>query len=167
MLQISLKSRVSSPDLELSFYSSLNPIPFSLRLGNFSKLPETIYARNMYGENFIEFRFNKENKQLYDVTLVAIQNNTVNDIDTIELTCDNNVLYNCSIQESSALEFSMPMKIYRSKNAIKISWAIDEKLLRYVFLSRNVLIGIDQNNSVCSIILTSLTQEEIFNVLGF
>ena len=104
---------------------------------------------------------------MYDVTLVAIQNNTVNDIDTIELTCDNNVLYNCSIQESSALEFSMPMKIYRSKNAIKISWAIDEKLLRYVFLSRNVLIGIDQNNSVCSIILTSLTQEEIFNVLGF
>ena len=52
-------------------------IPFSITFGNNITVPETIYTRNLNGENFIEFRFDNNNKSLYEITLVAIQSDTI------------------------------------------------------------------------------------------
>ncbi|RFS19982.1 hypothetical protein DVR12_19850 [Chitinophaga silvatica] len=131
-------------------------------------LPETIYARNISGENFIEFRFDSGTKRLYEITLVAIQNNTVKLLEDRYISTKvsiNNEFFNCYIDEDSDSEISLPMQILRSETSISIFWSIND--LNYYSVSENCLIGVDRNNFLCSISIMKLSKEELFEIFGF
>lgn len=169
MIKTKLKKSEVSPAVELLLYSSLTPIPFSITFGNNQVLPETIYARNLSNENFIEFRFDKNNKQLYEISLVAIDTRNVEELASIEENNLKATFFNCLIdEENSELESVDPVVVYRSKDTIKVVWGAERQhSASYFSLSPNCYIGVDINSCLASVALTALTEEEIFNILGF
>ena len=158
-----------APKIELDLYNSINRIPFSLKVGNCPILSKPIYARNLGGGNFIEFRFDRTNKNLYEMSLVSVDADTVEDIETNEINCQKNEFHNCFIHEAdSKLEDSVPMKIFRDKKSICINWGIEDQTnLEYFLLSSNCFLGINADSYLASVILTNLLQEDIFNIFGF
>lgn len=169
MIKVNFKKTISEPFCELTVYSSLNPIPLMLKLSNASVLPETIYSRNLAGENFIEFRFNKETKKLYEITIVAIQENTVK-LDVYDWDSIGSQYYECFINdenddESDELIFSEPIQILRSPKSLSFSWG--EEISEKYAIAQNCILGIDSKENLCSIILINLTNELVYEILGF
>jgi hypothetical protein len=148
---------------ELRIYSSLNPIPFDLKLKSLDILPETIYTRNIAGENFIEFRYDKETRQLYEITLVSVQQDTIQYIVT-EL--DTNIeMYECLLDETSKLETTEPINILRSDNSLQFCWG--RQMSKTFTITKECILGIDDEDNLCVLILTNLTKEIVFEILGF
>jgi hypothetical protein len=165
MIKVFFKKLSGTQGCDLTVYSSLNPVPFSLAFRKDS-IPTTIYARNLYGENFIEFRFDNNSKQLYEITLVAIQNNTVDIVDYSLL--DNTLFretFECLIMEDSRFEVSLPIKIYRNNNSISIVW--DNTVLDYYRVSEKCIVGVNSCQCLSSITLVDLRGEEIIDIFGF
>ena len=162
-MKLYFNKTILKPFSELILYSSLNPIPVILRLSNNTVLPETIYTRNLAQENFIELRFNKETKKLYEITIVAIQESTV-ELTTYDWECENNY-YECYIKGDSELETSKPFQILRSEKSLTLSWG-EQSSERYS-IAKNCILGVDINDNLCSIILLNLTNEMIYEILGF
>lgn len=169
MIKVVFEERKISLALGLSLYSSLNPVPFSLTWGNIDMLPETIYARNLNGENFIEFRFNKDTKLLYEISMVAIDSRSVVNMTAIGKNNINTTLFNCIIDEdNSQLDNSDPVTVYRSNDAIEITWSTEGKQdISYFSLSPNCSVGTDHNLYLVSVVLSNLTEDQIFDVFGF
>jgi len=165
MIKINLNRTNSEPFSEFSIYNSLNPIPATLKLSNALVLPDTIYSRNLAGENFIEFRFNKETRRLYEITIVAIQEETVK-LDTYNCSNNDGDYYECFIKDGECeLEFSKPIQILRSENSLNFSW--DGETSKKHAISKNCILGTDVYGNLCSIILINLTSEIIYEILGF
>lgn len=165
MLKVDFNKIDRIPYVELSIYSSLNPIPFSLKMRRASLLPETIYSRNLCGENFIEFRFEKETKQLYEITLVTVQDNTVELVDNILIKEISDGFFACLINEKSELEISIPIEIKRSPHALSLVW--DKNILNHFSITDNCIIGVGENNYLSSVTLTSLNKEILIEIFGF
>lgn len=162
-MKVYFKKVNSEPFGELNTYSSLNPIPFTLKLKRSDFLPETIYTRNMEGENFIEFRFNKETKQLYEITLVTIQEDTVKS--GLDYQLNNEDLFECYIDDSSELDISTPIKILRSNRTLHFFWG--KHPLKTYAITEICGLGIDGYNNLCSLSLVGLNEELIYDILGF
>lgn len=148
---------------ELITYSSLNPIPFTLKLDRFNILPETIYTRNLSGENFIELRFNKETKQLYEITVVAVQENTAKF--DIEIKVNNDDFFECYIDDNSELDISKPIQILRTDKSLSFCWS--KQVSKTYSIAKNCILGIDNYDNLCYISLTCLNEDIIYNILGF
>lgn len=143
-------------------------IPFSITIGTYPSLPSTIYGRNLSGENFIEFRFDRENCNLYEISLVAIQNNTIEDISLLEIDFKRNEYYDCLIDEaSSELDNSDPIKILRNESSIIVNWCKEDHInMQYFALSSKCSVGINSSSYLTSVMLTGLTKKDIDNILG-
>lgn len=168
MLRIFFEELTVIPEIKFDLYNSINRIPFSLRIGQPILSSESIYARNLSNENFIEFRFDKDNKNLYEITLVSADNNTLEEIKKNEINYQKNKFYSCFIQEeNSELEDSIPMKIFRNEMSIWINWDINKQSnVEYFSVSTNCLLGINPDSYLVSVILTNLLQEDIFSIFG-
>lgn len=150
------------PFSELIIYNRLNRIPFTLKLSD-GQLRDTIYTRNLFGKNFIELRFDQNTKQLYEITLVAVQNDTVK---LEEYKASKSAgFFNCYIDEDEKLIISESMQILRSNKSLSFVWGNQES--KSYRVTQNCFLGVDDNNYVCSISLTDLTAEAIFEILGF
>lgn len=139
-------------------------IPFSLLIGDFATLPETIYARNLNGENFIEFRFEQNSKQLYEITMVALDVNTIIKVDHISIKGMGNKYFSCLINEGDGLNISAPTKIYRSLDAFSLVW--DNDTLNYFSITNTCVLGVNGNSDLSSVTITSLTEEQLVKIFG-
>lgn len=167
MIKVSFEKTAVCPNVEFSTYNSISRIPFSIQIGSHSNLPETIYARNLSGENFIEFRFDQNTNRLYEITLVTIQDNTVFNIESIKDAASSGHYYSCLITEDSELDSSIPMKIYRTTHCIKVVFGEIEANINYFFLHDNYKLGVSPNGALSSIILTSLNEQAVLDIFGF
>ncbi len=169
MMKVSFKKAASESKINAIYEDSY--IPFSLLIGlePYSNHPETIYTRNLHGENFLEFRFDKNSHILYEISLVAVQNDTIHKENTFQLPVKNEGFYNCFIEpEHSQLETSHPLIIYRSENSIRLNWDIgNEDAHEYFPLSENCAIGINLSSHLTSIVLTKLSATDVSDILGF
>ena len=139
-------------------------IPFTLMIENYNTLPETIYARNYCDENFIEFRFNKETRDLYEITLVSFHPNRIIEIENTSPQQERQGVFNCMIDDESELIISRPMKVTRSNDTLSIVWSENE--LDYFSISRNCVVGIDKENQLCAVLLTSLSEKQLDLITG-
>jgi len=137
-------------------------IPFSYSLRDVTILPETIYARNLSSENFIEFRFDFQTKRLYEITLVSIQPNAARDVDNIHLDNHKDAYYACLLENNSELQISQPVKIFKSSNALSLSWST---VVDYFPVGNDFYIGIDANSSLCGVVVTSLSEIMLAKIL--
>lgn len=167
MIKVSFEKTEVCPNVELSTYNSISRIPFSIKIGSHSNLPETIYARNLSGENFIEFRFDQNTNRLYEITLVTIQDNTVFNIEGIKDAASSGNYYSCLITRDSELDSSTPMKIYRNSHCIKVVFEKIEANTNYFSLHDNYKLGVNSNGALSSIILTSLNEQAVLDIFGF
>lgn len=166
MLKVNFKKIKEEPNVN-AVYSD-DYIPFSVTIGTYTDFPETIYARNLSGENFIEFRFDKNNQNLYEISLVAVQNDSVQEIKLLDLSVKDGSFYNCLIEKDSKLDFSQPIEIYRSHNSICVSWDIEEeKTTDYYAMTNNCMLGVNSKSYLTAVVLTKLSQDDIFNIFGF
>lgn len=139
-------------------------IPFTLMIENYNVLPETIYARNYCEENFIEFRFNKDTRELYEITLVAFHPNKIIETENTSFLPKRQGIFNCMIDDEIELIISKPMKVTRSNDTLSIVWSENE--LDYFFISRNCVVGIDNDEVLCAAILTSLDKNQLNSITG-
>ena len=167
MIKVSFEKTEVCPNVELSTYNAISRIPFSIKIGSHSTIPETIYARNLSGENFIEFRFDQNTNRIYEITLVTIQDNTVFNIQSIKDDASIGNYYNCLITEDSELDSSVPMKIYRNSNYVKVVFGEIEANMNYFSLHDNYKLGVNSNGALSSIILTSLNEQAVLDIFGF
>ncbi|KKO89152.1 hypothetical protein AAW12_23770 [Sphingobacterium sp. Ag1] len=162
-MKLYFKSITSEPFSEFISYSSSSPIPVTLKLSRSTILPNTLYARNLYGENFIEFRFNRETRKLYEITIVAIQP------DTVKFDNDNWIgrdeFYECCIEDENELEISEPIQILRSNKSLCFFWG--EKPFHTYPIAKNCILGIDRDKKLCSVLLVNLNNELVYDILGF
>ena len=168
MLKVSFKELKAVPEMKSEFYNSISRIPFSLKIVYSPITSAPIYARNLSDGNFIEFRFDKINKNLYEIVLVSVQTDTIQEVEEIKFNCRDQKFYSCFIhEEHSRLEDSIVMKIFQDKKSICINWNTkNEADIEYFALTNNYLIGINPDSYLVSIILTNLLSEDILNVLG-
>lgn len=162
-MKVYFKRKISELFSELNIYSSLNPIPFDLKLKNLNGLPETVYTRNLSGENFIEFRYDKETRQLYEITVVTIQQDTVQSV--VEELDVNRGIYECFLDDASKLEISEPIKVFRSDKSLQFYWG--KRFTKSFTITKECILGIDDSDNLRALILTNLTKEVIFEILGF
>ena len=169
MLKIYFEEISSNPKTELTLYNSITRIPFSLKIGNNPILSQLIYARNLRNGNFIEFSFDKTNKNLYEMSLISVENDTVENVEADEIIYQKHKFYNCFIHElDSVLEDSVHMKIFRYKTFIRLDWEMEKpRDIEYFSLSTNCLLGINSDSYLSSVVLKELSQEDIFNIFGF
>jgi hypothetical protein len=150
------------PTNELVTYSSMNPIPATLKFIN-SEIGETVYARNIAGENFIEFRFNTGTKRLYEIAVVAIQE------DTVKFGIDNwagkDEFYECYIVDENELDISIPIQVLRSDNSLCFFWGTQPSHMYSI--AKNCMLGVDTDKNLCSVLLINLSSEVIYGILGF
>lgn len=139
-------------------------IPFSLNIGSVDFLPETLYARNFCGENFIEFRFNKDTRHLYEITLVAFQPNRIFILHDTSFKQANQGVFSCMIEDGSELDISKPMDVFRSYDTLSIVWS--ENDLKYFPITKNCILGVDKDNGLSAVILTSLSEKQIEEIVG-
>lgn len=162
MIKVILRELVEKPFQLLS--SDDEYLPFSLKIGKFDFLPETLYTRNICGENFIEFRFDKYTRCLYEITLVAFQPNRILGLEDNSFKQVNKGIFSCMIEEDSELEISKPMKIFRSYGTLIIVWC--ENDLKYFHITENCAVGIDKDNGLSAVILTSLSEKQVEEIVG-
>lgn len=169
MLKVILKKIDKSPEMELTLYSSITRIPFSLIIGEYPYLDERIYARNLCGNNFIEFRFDKNTQKLHELHLVSVQENTVENYKFPNFIVNNNEFFSCFLsKEESILEDSKPMKTLRGKSFLCLCWEeFDLNNIEYFALTSNCLVGVNTNSYLVSILMSGLNEKEIINILGF
>ncbi|MBL7999652.1 MAG: hypothetical protein JNL32_13585 [Candidatus Kapabacteria bacterium] len=151
------------PFSKLIAYSSLNPIPAILKLSNDALLPDTIYTRNLAGENFVELRFDRHTKKLYDITIVAVQEDTVKVVDNDKIVEED--FYNCFIADDSIMEISQPITVLRSNSSLCFFWGNQPS--QTYSIAENCIIGTDNEKELCSIFLVNLSNELIYEILGF
>jgi hypothetical protein len=168
MIKIKTKKVDKIPFSELIIYSSLTRIPFTLNMNQDSILPTTNYARNLSGGNFIELGFNKSTKQLYNITMVMIQNDTVTEVsEDISLfsNLQDNMFFTCYLEDDSRFEITKPMHIIRDKKSLSIIW--DNEILNHFRISTNCLIGLNCDNYLSSVTVDQINQEALFEIFGF
>lgn len=126
-------------------------------------MPTTIYTRNLSGENFVEFRFDKANRNLYEISLVTIQDDTVLS-DPLNKSIDTNEFYLCNIiEQSSILEDTLPIEIIRSNDSICINMLNKKSVdLKYFAIASNLYIGVNSKFYLLSIFLDKLSKKNIF-----
>ena len=169
MLKIYFEKIKSPPKTRLTLYESVNRIPVSMTIGDYSSMPETIYARNFNDGNFIEFRFNKNDQTLFEISLVNIQNTTVKHTRFIDTRVNHSAFYVCIIDHANTkLLNDSPMEILRSDTSICIHWATENlDAIEYFPIASNCFIGINIQSCLASVLLTDLDKESIINILGF
>ncbi|MGM5631623.1 hypothetical protein O2K51_12040 [Apibacter raozihei] len=167
MIKVKLELLANLPKSNIEVYDNINRIPLLLTVDTSMHKEESIYCRNLNGENFLELWFNKRDKKLKEVDLLALQENTVKIVEKINLPEDNSY-YSCFIEiNESVLEFSSPMIILRSDVSINILFkSIEEYNITYHYLTKECYIGITPDNYLISVGL-SLGKEQIVNIFGF
>lgn len=166
MIKVDLIKKTYNTPIEYSFKDDY--IPFSIVLEKNIVLPETIYTKNLNGENFIEFRFNKENRKLYEVTLVALQHDTIIESQFLKSNQIEGSDFVCLLQDNASIkkEYSIPITIHRSKNSICLLWNTDKNnLIRYYLLSEKFAVGVDTENNLVSVALLKLDESEVHSIL--
>jgi hypothetical protein len=151
----------------VSVYSSANPVPCTIKIGSKDILPETTYARNISGENFIEFRFDQSNKMLYEISLIAVQNDTVFSIKSLPMLSSISKCFSCFISNTDTTLLSLPIKIYRSNNGVDINWNSNEEEIVYFNIGEGCALGVTSNEYLSSVLLTELKEDDIFEIFGF
>lgn len=160
-LEFTKSNKPIQSDLEV--YSSTNRIPFSLKVDYLGQRPSSFYCEVSNGENFIEFWFNKETRQLYEITVVAIQQDTVQSV--VEELVVNSEIDECFLDDTSKLEISESIKVLRSDESLQFYWG--KQLTKSFTITKECVLGVDEDDNLCALILTNLTKEVIFEILGF
>ncbi|MFB6453821.1 hypothetical protein ACE38W_01015 [Chitinophaga sp. Hz27] len=162
-MQLYFNKIVCEPFNEFIPYTSLNPIPVIIKFFKTPIISNTIYARNLAENNFIEFSFYTRTRKLYELAVVNIIEGSVklgaNDF------LGGDEFYECYIEEDSELEISKPISILRSDKSLIFLW--NEQPSKTYQITKNCMLGIDSNNNLCAVMLINLNTEIIYQILGF
>lgn len=162
-IKLHLERTVNPINSGLEVYNSENRIPASIKIDYTGNRPSSIYCEISNGENFIEIWFNKETKKLYEITIVAVQEDTVKVVDNDKIVEED--FYNCFITDDSILEISQPITVLRSNNSLCFFWGNQPS--QTYSIAKNCIIGTDNEKDLCSIFLVNLNNELIYEILGF
>ncbi|MEO6839008.1 MAG: hypothetical protein ABI185_11525 [Ginsengibacter sp.] len=168
MLVVRFKKIENHPKSKIEFYNSINRIPLSITIGDYLSLPNTIYCENALGQNFIELRFDKDRKNLYEISLVTIQNDTVIN-KSLNKKVQTDEFYICNIVEGeSLLKDTLPIEIERDENSICINLLNNKSSnITYFHVSDNTFLGIDDDCYLISIFINKLSDENIKSIFGY
>jgi hypothetical protein len=169
MIKVKFKKSNDNPKMVRELYTDITRLPFSVTIGPYTSLPTTIYARDISGANFIEFRFDKDFLNLYEISLLGVQNESIENREPYPMPVTEGEFYSCNIEEDdSVLDGVSPLKIIRGKNAVCIEWIkIDQPDITYFAVAKDCYIGVDDESFISSVLLTGLNEEEIVTILGF
>lgn len=151
------------PVSELVVCSELTRIPFTLRLTKSEMLPDTVYVRNFSGENLVEFRFDKDTGKLYEITMVSIDDDTIEQDEDYDAVLDQ--CYECLIVPQLELKISIPMQVRRARKSIGIVWGI--ACTKYYRISKECILGVDDQYNLGSVSLVNMREEDVYEVFGF
>jgi len=127
--------------------------------------PPTVTASNLYGKNFIEFSFDECTGDLYQLSLITFEKNTVQKAKLPEVK--EHKAYRCIIDEkNSILRHRNPMAIYRDNSSVFLMLAPhEEKTVKFYSLIANCHIGVNSNSFLTSVLLTDLSELDILKLL--
>lgn len=168
MLNVSFFEQKVRPQIKVEFCNNLSRIPFEISIGSFDSFPRPIYARNLSDNSFIEFRFNKDNGDLFEITMVSVKvDSVIKDVPFLDLECEST--FTCNLNSAnSVLEDKMPTKIYSGDNLFCLMIGDpNETKLKYYKIAADIFLGVDENSFLRSLVLKNLSKENLNNILGF
>jgi hypothetical protein len=150
------------------YYTPINPIPFSINMNWSETFPSTIYCRNLSGENFIEFRFDKSNQILFEISMISIQNDSIQNTSSIDVNIGKDKYFASKIiEEESICEDQQNAIIYRTPKSFCIVFG-DKKMpdLVYYQIAEDIFLGIDDNFYLRSVLLDNLLRTDLVDIFG-
>jgi hypothetical protein len=165
MIRLRTEKISSSVNADLEVYNSINRIPFKVDFERHVEMPETIFLRNQYGQNFIEFGFRRDTLNLYTISLIAFDRQSIFATDeTTEFTFESE--YAVYLDEVGSNDISTPMIIKRNKNSIAIDWNQGVIQQRNFNVGNSCLIGIT-NAGLLKSVTISVTAADMVAIFGF
>ncbi|GAA0193540.1 hypothetical protein GCM10009122_56460 [Fulvivirga kasyanovii] len=169
MIKISVKRLESEPNLKLEFYDSISRIPLNIKLRNYEMPPSVIKFDNFERGNFVEFRFDSHVGDLFEITVVSINNNAVIFTDSYRINILNSQNNGFFIDDLKAkgVRKKLLTKIARtSTSSVCFAFGDDNDGLDYYKASGGLYIGIDSDNNLKSFYLEGLSQQNIKDIFG-
>lgn len=167
MIKINTKVLENEPDLKLEFYDTVSRIPLNIKLRDYKMSPSVIKIDNLEGGNFIEFRFDKDIGDLFEITVVSINNNIVKFADEFHINiinCDYNAFFMNDLNNKKDRN-DLHTNITKTSNSICFTFGDDNKL-SYFLVSGGLYIGIDSNHNLKSFYLKGLSMQSMKDILG-
>jgi len=164
MIKIKFKEVDEIPKSKLVVYNNVSRIPFEMEVGDNLTSFEPQYTRYIVNQNFIEFRFKKEDNILYNITLVSFDENSISKVDSY-IDINSNKFYSCILEENLD-EVQNLIEIERGEDFIIISFSGYEKI-EYYAISKGCSIGIDSNSNLVSVIISNLSNSELIDIFGY
>lgn len=167
MIKINVKNLENEPNLKLDFYDNISRIPLNIKLRDYKLSPNVIKFDNLEGGNFVEFRFDKDFGDLFEITVVSINNYTVKYLDKIQINVLDNHSNGFFINnlETEGVREGLLTKIARTSSSLCFSFGDNDKL-DYYKASGGVYIGIDSDHNLKSFYLEGLSQQNIKDIFG-
>lgn len=143
-------------------------IAFFVVLDDISNAESIVLYSNYHQENFIEMRFDKTSRRLYDIEMVCIDPSSVTVANGTNTDVVGNDIYDCLWVENDTgdnidVKTDFPTKIFRFDDSIKIVWSTDQ--LKYFRITDKCSVGIDNNNNIRGVLLTSLSSDIIQQII--
>jgi len=169
MLKLNLEELKNESELKLEFYDVISRIPLNIKLHNCKIIPSIIKFDNLDGGNFIEFRFNKDTLELLEITIVSIDNDSVEIVDKIDVDIaniqNNNFFLDCFNAKERRKRLSI--KIMRTFNSICFTFGETNHELNYYRVSGDFYIGLDSSYMLKSFFIEGLSEQNLRDIFGY
>lgn len=161
MIKVNFSPKNNHADVNIEYDDF---IPFTIKIGERNYLPDTIYTRNIYNENFLEFRFESESKKLYEITAVGIDFINVIKIEQISFLNSFPLLYECYFSdENISFLFSEMTHVYKDKSSIKIEWN-SKGDMNYYNISEQCTIGVNSSGELACLIINNIETDMLNSI---
>lgn len=152
------------------FYDDINRIPLEIILDESSKYREGINIDN-YDEgagSFITFKFDKETYVLCNITFVSINEENIIYKEFTKIINDVRGEYQFYVNEFNVrTNYETQLMFDANSNSVLLYFGnIDLSSLIFYSADKNLLLGIDVNNNLKSILLRNLEEENIKLILN-
>ncbi|EAY25941.1 hypothetical protein [Microscilla marina] len=165
MIKLNVSQIDSKEDPVIECYNDITRIPLNINLNNQILPQHTTTYDNIDEGNFIEFRFNEVGK-LYEITVIALNNDSVLETDRINVQKVDNSLYDFFHSEKHARKRStMKVQILKASESICVTLGASE-YIRYYKAADHLYIGVDNAGVFRSFFLDQLSKENVNDIFG-
>jgi len=147
MLYIECIKLASQPSLKIDMMDDY-PLPINFRFGLGASY-EKIYTRNFVNEIKVEVQFDKDSRRFYDLSIIALPEESIPNISLTGIKVSSEVYYACLINtvKTQKLEDDQPLSLFRDNNSFIILWPGNQlPSLEFFAVAPGIFVGMNRDN---------------------
>lgn len=168
MIEVGLKGADMKSELKVELYNTISRIPLNIAFCD-AKFISNVITYDIFSEgNFMEFRFDQNSLELCEITIVSINNDSVEYLEDFIINIPNKAPHSLIIQKKDTSLYTRldrKIRIIRTPNSICI-YLCKEDELEYFKSLGDLYFGVDSQGHLCALYLDNLPSEALREVFG-